>query len=141
MQQIITEDNYDIYRGEAERLRNAGMSNREIAKKIALSLDYVGRMLKFETYEEFRDFFREKAKERYYKRKQKKEEDKKAKAWSKDNKYVFGQKMTIIENSNTKKESKFADDITELAWNLVGKYSSDEDVRALLEKAILNKNS
>lgn len=140
MQQIITKDNYDIYRGEAERLHNAGMSNRDIASKIAISLDYVGRMLNFETYEEFRDFFREKAKERYYRKKQRRAENKAAKDWSKDNKYVFGQKMTILENSNTKKETKFTDDVTELAWKLVGKYSDDQDVRALLEAVILKKN-
>ena len=140
MQQIITKENYDIYRGEAERLHERGMSNRDIAKKIAISLDYVGRMLKFETYEEFRDFFREKARERYYNRKQAKEENKKAKDWSKDNKYVFGQRVTVLENIETKKEAKFADDITELAWKLVGKYSDDQDVRALLEAVILKKN-
>ena len=140
MQQIITKDNYDIYRGEAERLHNVGMSNRDIAKKIAISLDYVGRMLKFETYEEFRDFFREKARERYYNNKQKKAENKKAKEWSKDNKYVFGQKVTVLETVETRKETKFADDVTELAWKLVGKYSDDQDVRALLEAVILKKN-
>lgn len=140
MQKIITKDNYDIYRGEAERLHNAGMSNGDIAKKIAISLDYVGRMLNFETYEEFRAFFNEKAKERYYKNKQKKAENKKAKDWSKDNKYVFGQKVTVLENTNTKKETKFTDNVAELAWKLVGKYSDDQDVRALLEAVILKKN-
>lgn len=140
MQQIITKDNYDIYRGEAERLHNTGMSNREVANKIAISLDYVGRMLVTETYEEFRKFYREKAKERYRRKKQEKAENKKAKDWSKDNKYVFGQKVTVLENADTKKETKFADDVTELAWKLVGKYSDDQDVRALLEAVILKKN-
>ena len=140
MQQIITKDNYDAYRGEAERLHNTGISNREISTKLAISLDYVGRMLKFETYEEFRDFFREKARERYYNRKQRKAENKVAEEWSKHNKYVFGEKVTVLENTETKKETKFADDITELDWKLVGKYSDDKDVRALLETAILKKN-
>ena len=137
-QQIITKENYDAYKSEVERLSERGMSQRDIVKKLPIGLDYVGRMLQFDTYEEFRDFFRGKAKERYYRRKQQEVENAEAREWSKTNQYQFGQKVKI-ERKRPVKYKKSNTIINEVAWKLIGKYPNDEDVRTLIKTIVLRE--
>lgn len=137
---FVTPDTWDDLKSEVTKMRNRHMTYAEISKRLAMSATYARKIDYYDSYKEFRDWVNNRSKEYYTRQRQRKAENAKAKEWSDNNKYVFGQKVTVLENTETKKEAEFTDDVTELAWKLVAKYSDDQDVRALLEAVILKKN-
>lgn len=95
MKKVITEASFDAYKNTVEDMRNKGLSYREISERLDICQDYANQLTYSETYNDFRNHYRQYSKDRYAKRKMQEEENKLAREWSKDNTYAFGERVNI----------------------------------------------